>query len=206
MRAALYTRVSTKAQADKHGTAYQREALERMASARGWNVVRIFDDQAQRGGKESRPALDALMLAARRREVDVVAVWRFDRFARSLAHLVTSLAEFEALGVQFVSHTEGIDTSTPMGRALFHVAGAMAELEASLGRERVQAGVDAARARGVVVGRPRAGLTSQAALAAIQQHGGLRAAARALGVDPSLLARRQREAAGCVETPSPGRV
>jgi DNA invertase Pin-like site-specific DNA recombinase len=193
MNAALYTRVSTRSQAEKHGTAYQREALERMVVARGWSVQGIYADEGVSGRLARRPGLDALMVAARRREVDVVAVWRFDRFARSLSHLVNALQEFQALGVQFVSHQEGLDTSTPIGMAMFQIAGAMAELEANLARERVQAGVDAARARGVVVGRPREGLTPQEAREAVSRFGGIRPAARALSVSPSLMARRLRE-------------
>lgn len=194
IQAAIYTRVSTRSQAEKHGSAYQRRELERMALARGWTVVGVYADEGHSGRATSRPALDALMLAARRREIDVVAVWRFDRFARSLSHLVVALTEFRALGVQFVSHQEGIDTSTPIGMAMFQIAGAMAELEANLARERVQAGLDAARARGVVVGRPRAALTPQEAEEAVHRHGGLRPAAKALGLAPSLLARRLAEA------------
>lgn len=188
LRAALYTRVSTRAQADKHGTAYQREALQKMADARGWDVLGVYADEGVSGRRASRPKLDALMLDARRREVDVVAVWRFDRFARSLSHLVTALNEFKALGVQFVSHQEGIDTSTPIGVAMFQIAGAFAELEASLARERVQAGVDAARERGVVLGRPEV-LTGDQARAALAAHGGLRPAARALGVGTATIRR-----------------
>lgn len=192
VRAALYTRVSTRAQADKHGTAYQRDALEKMAVARGWEAV-LFTDEGVSGRKTNRPALDAMMLAARRREIDVIAVWKFDRFARSLAHLVRSFEEFKALGVQFVSHQDAIDTTTPMGMAMLQIAGVMAELEANLAKERVQAGVDAARARGVVVGRPKSPITGDAAVRAVKQYGGLRAAARALEVSPSLLARRLNE-------------
>lgn len=191
MRAALYLRVSTRAQADKHGTAYQRRELERMAAARGWEVVGVYADEGFSGRKSSRPQLDALMLAARRRELDVVAVWRFDRFARSLSHLVAALAEFRALGVQFVSHQEGIDTSTPIGTAMFQIAGAMAELEANLARERVQAGVDAARARGVRLGRPTK-LTADQAREAVALHGSARAAARALGVGLATVQRATR--------------
>ena len=193
LRVALYTRVSTRAQAEKHGSTYQREALEKMAAARGWDVMKVFNDEGVSGRKASRPALDAMMLAARRREIDVIAVWKFDRFARSLSHLVRSFEELRILGVQFVSHQDAIDTNTPMGVAMLQIAGVMAELEANLAKERVQAGVDAARARGVVVGRPRDALTPAAALEAIHRHGGIRPAARALGVTSSLVARRKRE-------------
>lgn len=190
MRAALYTRVSTRAQADKHGTAYQRAALEQMATARGWTVTRIDTDEGISGRADRRPGLDALMTAARRREIDVVAVWRFDRFARSLAHLVRALDEFRALGVQFVSHQEGLDTTTPLGTAMFQIAGAMAELESNLARERAQAGLYAAKARGTTLGRPPTPLSPLEASQAVLAHGGLRPAARALGVSPSLLLRR----------------
>ena len=129
--------------------------------------------------------------------VSNAAVWRFDRFARSLPHLVTALSEFRSLGVQFVSPQEGMDTSTPMGNAMFQIAGAMAELEANLARERVQAGVDAARARGTRLGRPPK-LTEAQARDAVDQHGGARAAARALGVG---LGTVQRALAGVTRNP-----
>jgi DNA invertase Pin-like site-specific DNA recombinase len=193
IRAALYTRVSTRAQADKHGTAYQRDALERMAEARGWRVVRVHADEGYSGRKASRPALDEMMLAVRRGEVDLVAVWRWDRLFRSLRHMVETLQELEARNVDLVSHQEGTDTSTPLGRAMFQIAAAMSELEAALARERVQAGVDAARARGVRLGRPKAALSSRRARAALNEHGSIRKAARALGVSPSLVARRLRD-------------
>jgi len=193
VRAALYTRVSTRAQADKNGSAYQREALERMAEARGWSVVRVFADDGYSGRKASRPALDEMMLAVRRGEVNLVAVWRWDRLFRSLRHMVETLQEFESRNVDLVSHQEGTDTSTPLGRAMFQIAAAMSELEANLARERVQAGIDAARARGVKLGRPRASLTAFQANQALAEHGSVRKAAHALGVSPSLVARRLKE-------------
>ena len=193
IRAALYTRVSTRAQADKHGSAYQREALERLADARGWQVTRVYADEGYSGRKASRPALDEMMLAVRRGEVDLVAVWRWDRLFRSLRHMVETLQELEARNVDLVSHQEGTDTSTPLGRAMFQIAAAMSELEANLARERVQAGVDAARARGVRLGRPRASLSPRKARAALAEHGSIRKAAAALGVSSSLVARRLRE-------------
>lgn len=193
MRAAIYTRVSTRAQADKHGTAYQREALERMAEARGWTVVGVFADEGWSGRREDRPALAAMMKAVRRGEVDVVATWRWDRLARSLSHLVGLLQELRSRNVALASHQEGLDTSTPLGTAMFQIAGAMAELEANLARERVQAGLDAARARGIKVGRPRGALTAEDAVAALAEHGSVRKAAAALGASPSMVARRLRE-------------
>ena len=192
IRAALYTRVSTRAQADKNGSVYQRETLERMAEARDWSVVHVYADDGYSGRKASRPTLDEMMLAVRRGEVNLVAVWRWDRLFRSLRHLVETLREFEARNVDLVSHQEGTDTSTPLGRAMFQIAAAMSELEVNLARERVQAGVDAARARGVKLGRPRAALTTDQACDAVAEHGSIRKAAKALGVSPSLVARRLR--------------
>lgn len=205
LRALLYTRVSTKAQAEKHGTALQRDALTRMAESRGWDVVGTFGDDAISGSTRKRPQLDAMMRAVRQGQADVVAVWRFDRFARSVSHLVGALAEFRERKVEFVSVAENIDTTTPLGRALFHIAAVMAELEADIAKERVQAGVDAARARGVALGRPEK-ITGAEARAAIAEHGGKRAAARALRVGTATLdralereQRRQGDAPGGAE-------
>lgn len=187
-RAFLYARVSTRAQAEANGVKAQMDALQRLAEQHGWDVVGRYADEAVTGRARSRPQLDQMMRMVRAGEADVVAVWRFDRFARSVAHLVASLTEFKRLGVDFVSVSENIDTSTPLGRALFHIAATMAELEADIARERVQAGVDAARARGVVLGRPEK-ITGAQARAAIAEHGGLRAAARALRVGSATLTR-----------------
>ena len=161
-----------------------------LARARGWTVVEVYTDEGCSGRKESRPGLDAMMRAAERGEVDLVAVWRFDRFARSLSHLVQALNRFKALGVHFVSHQEGIDTSTAMGTMMFQIAGAFAEFESNLARERVAAGLAAAKARGVQLGRPRLSLTGEEAIKLVELHGGVRAAARATGVDASLISKR----------------
>ena len=109
----------------------QEGPLRELAEQRGWTVAEVFTDRIS-GTKETRPGLDRLMAAARRGEFDAVLVWRFDRFARSTKHLVEALAEFQSLGIEFVSHQEAIDTSTPMGRAMFAVIGAMAQLERDL--------------------------------------------------------------------------
>ncbi len=107
------------------------------------------------GATLKRPQLDRLMAAARRRDTDIVAVWRFDRFARTTAHLVSALAEFNTLGVAFVSLQEQIDTSTPLGKAMFAIIGALAELERDLHCERIKAGMARAKAAGRTVGRKR---------------------------------------------------
>ena len=136
-----YARVSTLQQDE----ALQRDALH----AAG--VDRIFVDKAS-GKLESRPALDDLLTQAR--PGDTVVVWRLDRLGRSLKHLIETVGALEARGVAFVSLTEAIDTSTPGGRLIFHVFGALAEFERDLIRERTMAGLAAARARGRVGGRP----------------------------------------------------
>ncbi len=129
-----------------------------MAEQRSWTIQRVYSDRMS-AAKSERPGLKAMMADARRGEFDVLLVWRFDRFARSVEQLVTALAEFRNLGVGFVSHQEALDTSTPMGKAMFTIIGAMAELERNVIRERVIAGLDYARVRGTksgaAIGRPR---------------------------------------------------
>ena len=151
-KVAIYARVSTKDQS----CAMQLSDLERMAEARDFHVVARYVDQAVSSAKDIRPELARLMTGARRGEFHAVLVWKFDRFARSLKELVNALEEFGALGVDFVSHQEAIDTSTPIGKMLFSVIGAMAEFEREIIRERVAAGIRHARECGVKLGRPRA--------------------------------------------------
>ena len=111
-------------------------------------------DIAVSGRKEGRPALRQLMKAARNRAFDCVVVWKFDRFARSVSHLLKALEEFNHLGIRFISVQDQIDTDSPMGKAMFTIIGAMAELESSLISERVKAGMAAAKSRGKKIGRP----------------------------------------------------
>ena len=149
-RAALYLRVST---ADQKPD-LQYDGLRAYAAHAGLDVVRDYCDVGVSGRREGRPKLNALMAAARNRDIDCVLVWKFDRFARSTRHLLTALEEFDHLGVRFVSVQDQIDTDSPMGRAMFTIIGAMAELESSLISERVTAGMRAAEARGKHLGRP----------------------------------------------------
>ncbi len=148
-RAAIYTRIST----GEQNADLQSRELPEFCDRRGWQVGDVYSD-VMTGAKDKRPALDRLMADARRGKFQVVAVWRFDRFARSTSHLLRALEEFAALGIDFVSVTEAIDTSTPAGRMVFTVLGAVAELERSIIRERVIAGQRAAMKRGVKFGRP----------------------------------------------------
>jgi DNA invertase Pin-like site-specific DNA recombinase len=149
-RAALYLRVSTPEQKPD----LQFDGLRAYAARAGLDIVQDYCDVGVSGRREGRPQLNALMAAARNREIDCVLVWKFDRFARSTRHLLAALEEFNHLGVRFVSVQDQIDTDSPMGRAMFTIIGAMAELESSLISERVTAGMRAAETRGKHIGRP----------------------------------------------------
>jgi DNA invertase Pin-like site-specific DNA recombinase len=153
IRVAIYARVST----TNHGqdVGLQTHDLRQFAEARGWTVAGEYIDAGVSGAKDSRPELNRLMNDAHRRRFDVVCVWRFDRFARSVSHLLQALETFKALGIDFVSFSEQMDTSTPAGKMVFTVLGAVAELERSLTVERVRAGLRNARAKGKTLGRPR---------------------------------------------------
>jgi len=152
-RVALHARVSTKNNGQDPET--QLIALREYAGHRGMIIIDDYVDVGISGAKDRRPELDRLMTDARRRRFDVVLVARFDRFARSTKHLVLALEEFNSLGIDFVSLNESIDTSTPMGKMIFTVIGAVAELERSLIRERVMMGLDRAKRQGKRLGRPR---------------------------------------------------
>jgi DNA invertase Pin-like site-specific DNA recombinase len=160
IRAACYVRVST-ARKSLNGDALtfeqnpevQERPLRELVAQRGWTLQKIYSDRAS-GVAERRPGLEVLLAEARRGAFDVVVVWRFDRFARSSKQLVIALEEFRALGIDFVSHQEALDTSTPMGKAMFTIIAAIAELERGVIRERVIAGLEFARQHGTRTGRP----------------------------------------------------
>jgi DNA invertase Pin-like site-specific DNA recombinase len=151
-RVALYARVSTLNNQDPE---MQLSELREYAGRRGWQIVEEFSDQGVSGCKESRPALNRLMADACRRRFDAILVWKIDRFGRSLKHLVNALAELAALGVAFISLRDNLDLSTPSGRLMFQIIGAMAEFERALIQERVRAGLRNARSKGKKLGRPR---------------------------------------------------
>ena len=153
MRAAIYARVST----NGHGQdpALQTRELEDYCRTRGWEIAGTYVDNGVSGTREHRPELDRLLQDGHRRKFDVVLVWKLDRFARSLRHLVNALAEFEARGIAFVSLRDNLDLSTPAGRLMFQVIGAMGEFERSLIQERVRAGLRNAMRKGRTLGRPR---------------------------------------------------
>jgi DNA invertase Pin-like site-specific DNA recombinase len=186
-RVAIYARVSTQ----NHGqdvTTQMRE-LEQFAQARGWRLVDSYLDIGISGSKDKRPELDRLMADAYKRRFDVVVVWRFDRFARSVSHLLRALETFNALGIAFVSLSEQMDTTTPTGKMVFTVLGAVAELERSLIVERVRAGLRNARAKGKTLGRPRK-IVDAARIASLRAQGlSLRGIAAELGIGVATLHR-----------------
>ncbi len=188
-RAALYARVST---SRDQNPKLQTDDLRRVAEQRGWLVVGEYVDVGQSGSKDRRPELNRLTADINQGKVDLVACWRFDRFARSVRHLVTALDEFRARGVDFVSLHDGVDTSTPAGRFTFHVIAAVAELERELIRERTRAGLAAARRRGAAIGRPRAEV-DVGEVRRLQQRGlSIARVAKRLGVSPSTIRRALR--------------
>ena len=148
---AVYARVSTVN--NGQDPSMQTRELREYCKRRRWKIVGQFVDRAS-GAKESRPELDKLMRAAHERRFDVLVVWRFDRFARSVSHLLKALETFKSLGIEFVSLSEQVDTSTPAGKMVFTVLGAVAELERALTVERVKAGIRNAIAKGTKIGRP----------------------------------------------------
>ena len=182
LRAAVYARVSTNNGQDP---TVQTPELEEYCQRRGWKVADQYIDVGISGAKEKRPELSRLMGDAHRRKFDAVVVWKFDRFARSVSHLLRALETFKALGIEFVSLTEGVDTSTPTGRMIFTVLGAVAELERSLIAERVRAGLRNAKAKGKRLGRPRKAVDG-ARIASLRAQGrGWKKIAAELGVGVS---------------------
>ena len=154
LRVVRYLRVS---RADQDPALQDDETADLIAK-RGWKLVDTYTDHGVSGSREKRPALDRLLVDARRRRMDVVLVWKADRLFRSLKAMVTTLDEWASMGVGFVSATEVFDSTTPQGKLLLHLTSAFAEFERNLIVERTRAGIAAAKRRGVHVGRPRARL------------------------------------------------
>jgi DNA invertase Pin-like site-specific DNA recombinase len=188
---ALYMRVSTKGHGQTTDT--QALALHEYAHRRGFDVIE-YRDEGISGSKDSRPALDRLMKDARARKFDVVIVARFDRFGRSVSHLLRALEDFNHLGIDFVSLSESVDTSTPMGKMIFTVLGAVAELKRNLIKERVHMGISRARKQGKQLGRPRRIFDREKAGTLLQTLS-IREVARQLGVSRGVVERvlSQRE-------------
>ena len=184
-RVAIYARVSTTTHGQDVGL--QTRELRQFAEARGWLVAAEYVDQGVSGAKDSRPELNRLMADAHKRRFDVVCVWRFDRFARSVSHLLRALETFKALGIDFVSYSEQMDTSTPAGKMVFTVLGAVAELERSLIVERVRAGLRNAKAKGKKLGRPRVVVDAARIIRLRAQGRSIREIADELGYSRSLV-------------------
>src|ERR1700745_4072479 len=192
MRVAIYARVSTKDQSCD----LQLRDLRAYCAARGFASVREFVDVGESGAKDSRPQLNELMAAARKRQFDVVMVWRFDRFARSTKHLLLALEEFRSLGIQFISYQENIDTSSPLGQALFTIVSAVAQLERDLIRERVSAGIRNARANGKKLGRPHVKTNLKEILQLRAEGHSLRKIAAKLGIGDGTVRDRLKDQRG----------
>jgi len=183
-RVALYARVSTTEQS----TDSQLLDLRRFVSERGWDIFKEYVDEGISGTKDSRPALNELMDDAKKRRFDVVLVWRFDRFARSTKHLILALEEFKNLGIDFVSFQENIDTSSPLGSAIFTIISAVAQLERDIIAERVKAGLRRARKNGKKLGRPKVKVDRDQVKALHSQGYSTRAIAQKLGLTKSTAA------------------
>jgi DNA invertase Pin-like site-specific DNA recombinase len=184
---AFYLRCST----DQQTVALQRRDLFSLAARHSdWHVVEYVDEGVS-GSKSRRPALDRLMADVKHGKIDVVVVWRFDRFARSVSHLLAALEQFQALNVDFISYSEAIDTSSAIGRMTFTVLAAVAELEKQIIIERVRAGQQAAKARGVHCGRPKADTSERnAQIASLRKQGlSLRTIATELGLSAASIHR-----------------
>ncbi len=185
-RAALYARVSTLNGQDPE---MQLRELREYAGRRGWEIAGEYTDTGVSGSKESRPQLNRLMSDAYRRRFDAILVWKIDRFGRSLKHLVNALADLGAYGVAFVSLRDNLDLSTPSGRLMFQIIGAMAEFERALIQERVKAGLRNAQAKGRRLGRPRR-IVDASRIAALRASGtSWRAISREMGVGLATLYR-----------------
>ncbi len=187
-RVALYLRVSTSEQTTKN----QRRELMTVAKRQGWNVIHVFEDAGVSGakGRDQRPGLDAMIKCMTKGQVDLVAVWSVDRLGRSLQDLISLLEEFRATTTGLYLHQQGLDTTTPAGRAMFQFMGIFAEFERAMMRERIKAGLARARAEGKVFGRPRVSEKVEAAIRAARRKGtGIRRIARELGVGVSTVQR-----------------
>jgi len=194
-RTALYARISTSN--NGQSPEMQLRELREYCERRGWAIAGEYVDSGISGAKDRRPELDRLMADAHKRRFDVVAVWKFDRFARSVSHLLRALDTFRVLGIEFVSLSESLDTATPAGRMVFTVLGAVAELERSLIAERVRAGLRNARAKGKRLGRPSKKIDGTTVATLRSQGASWRAIASKLGVGVGTL---YRVAPGCSKT------
>jgi len=187
-RVALYFRVSTADQTTEN----QKRELREVAARHGWTVVKEFEDAGISGskGRSGRPGFNALLKAVTRKEIDLVAAWSVDRLGRSLQDLLETLGELHEKHVGLYLHQQGVDTTTPAGKALFQMMGVFAEFERAMMQERIKAGLARARAEGRKLGRPKVSQTTEQSIRQAHAAGaGLRKIARALGVGVSVVQR-----------------
>lgn len=197
----LYARVSTD---DKHQRPeVQLHPLRAYAESRGWAVVEYVDEGVS-GAKTTRPELDRMMADIDRGVISAVVVWKFDRFARSVQHLLTTLDRLREKNVDFVSVTESIDTSTPTGRFVFTLIAAMAEFEREMLRERVRAGMAEARRRGKQIGRKQRNIDLRPVNAMLGTGLSVEEVARILNLPSATLRRHLKRAKAAAETPPVG--
>jgi DNA invertase Pin-like site-specific DNA recombinase len=192
-RVAIYLRVST----SKQDTENQERELIAVAERSGWEVVAIYEDAGISGakGRDQRPGLDAMMKAVNAKEFDLVAAWSVDRLGRSLTDLLGILQELKEKGVDLFLHQQGLDTSTTAGKAMFQMLGVFAEFERGIIRERVNAGLARARARGIKLGRRRVDPAVESRILELKAGGdGILKIGRKLGVGTSVVQRVFREA------------
>lgn len=188
MRLALYVRVSTK----KQTVEMQLNDLQAVANRAGWTVVSIYRDEGVSGAKskDDRPALKDLMKASTRREFDMVAIWSIDRLARSTIDLFHIMMDLHKKGIELYAHQQAIDTSTPSGRMMWQLLGVFAEFERAVIQERVKAGIENARGKGVRLGRPPISKAVEAEILELRSKGlGLVKIGRRLGVGTSQVQR-----------------
>lgn len=190
-RAAIYIRVST----DRQTTENQERELRDIAARTGWEIVEIYRDQGVSGakGRDKRPAFDALCKDASRRRFDVIMAWSVDRLGRSLQDLVAFLSELHALGIDLFLHRQGIDTTTPAGKAMFQMMGVFAEFEREMIKERVNAGLARAKAEGKILGRPKLSQRKETAVReALMNGASIRDAAGSCGVSVGIVHRLKK--------------
>lgn len=193
-RVALYLRVSTGEQTTEN----QRRELEAVAKQRGWQIVAVYEDKGISGakGRDRRPQFDAMLKDAVRGQFDVLAAWAVDRLGRSLQDLVATLSDLHGAGVDLFLHRQAIDTTTPSGKAMYQMLGVFAEFERSMIQERVRAGLDRARAKGVKLGRPRLPGRKREEILQLHREGtSQRGIAKAVGVALGTVQNVLREAA-----------
>ncbi|MHC1947291.1 recombinase family protein [Bradyrhizobium sp. UFLA06-06] len=194
-RVGIYLRVST----DSQTTENQRRELEAVAARSGWEIVGVYEDAGISGakGRDKRPGFDRLLKDATARKVDMIAAWSVDRLGRSLQDLVGFLSELQALHCDLYLHQQALDTSTPSGRAMFQMLGVFAEFERGMIRERVNAGLARARARGVKLGRRPVKPAVEARIRALKAEGmGILKIGKTVGVGTSVVQRVVSAAVG----------